>query len=217
MHDLPAKRTENETVALLCFIDKFFVRFPYFNAIFRSDRIKSFIRNRSARGNGEHPAITVSFHFFMNPVIQNPGSGRNIPFMLVIPCQHFQHRLYVSSRYVTKRPCSGQYFHNFIERIAFKSRHGNEMLRQYIQTAFRRIHPFHAPVSCKLRSQTAQNAFRRRPRKHIHGACSERIMSRPPEPLHRTGNRPRTAYLQYLVYFAHIDAEFHRRCGAQKP
>ncbi len=214
---LPAKRTENKPVALLRFIDKLLVRFSYFNALFRPDRVKPFVRNGASRGQCEHPAVSVSLHPFMNPVIQNPRSCGDVSFMLIVSRQHFQHGLHIVSCHIAERPCSRQNPHDLVDRIAFKRRHGHKMLREHVQAAFRRIHLFHAAFPCERRSHAAQNAFRRRPRKHVHNACSERIMSRPAKPLHRAGHRAGTAHLQYLVDLSHVNTELHRGRRAQKP
>ncbi len=56
-----------------------------------------------------------------------------------------------------------------------------------------------------LGSHAAVDALRGCPGIHIHHADRPRIMARPAQPLHRTGNCARTADLQDLVYLAYID------------
>ena len=145
----------------------------------------------------------------VNPVIQNSGTDRNIPFMFEITGQHAQDAFHVFPAHIPEGIGPWQDFHHILHLITAESRHGNQMLGQNVQTADRRSGIFHTAAPGKLCRHPAGYAFRRRPGEQIHHAHPPRIMACTAQSLHRARNRSGASHLKHLINFTHIDAKLH--------
>ena len=142
----------------------------------------------------------------MNSVIQHSWTYRNILCMFIISCQHLKHCFYIPLCNHTKRPSPRKYLHHFIQLITAVRCHGNQVLRQHIQTFSRWMQMLHTTFSSQLSRHTARDTFWRRTRKKIHHADPPRIVPCTPQSLHRTRYRTRTSYLQHLIDLPYINA-----------
>ncbi len=179
MHHLPCKSAQNKAVAPLGLIHEFFVRLAHFHALFGAHRIHAFVRNGTAGGDGQHPAVAVALHTAVQTVIENPRSGRDIPAVLMIAGQHPQYGFHIVFCHVAEGPCPGQQAHHVVHFIAFESRHGYQMLCQDIQTALRRIGLLHHAISGKLGRHAAEYTLGRCAGKKVHHAGTARIVAGP--------------------------------------
>ena len=180
VRDFPCKRAENKAVSSLGFIDKFFVNLAKFDAVLCFYSIKSLVGNRAACRDCEHSAVSVPLHALMKPVIENPWTHWQLPRMFIISRQHTEYRLDILPCNLPKIPCTRQNFHHIVQCITLKRRHRDKMLRQHVQTLYRRMNMLYTALSCKLCSHAAGDTLRRRPWKQVHDACPPRIVSSAP-------------------------------------
>ena len=215
--DLPCKRSKHKLISNLGFIHELLIQFSQLHSILRLRRVEPLIRDGTSCRDSQHTAVGVTGHPLMNPVIDHPRTHRNLSSVLVITSQHPQHAFYVLSRHIAKGISPAQNIHHIVHAVPVACRHGHQMLGKHIETEPRRLRMLDSAQSGDLGSHAAVDALRGCPGIHIHHADRPRIMARPAQPLHRTGNRARTADLQNLVYLTHIDPQLHGGGCAQKP
>ena len=180
----PGKGSQDKTVSLTGLIDKLLVRLSHLYPFLRLHGVEALVGNGSARPDGQHPAVAVSLHPLMDSVIQNSGTHRKIPAVLVVSRKHAEHGFYLLPCHIPERPRPGQDIHDLVHPVALKSRHGNQMLGKHVKTSAGRVDLFHISLPGKLSSHPAQHALGRSPGKQIHDAGAPRIVPRPPKPLH---------------------------------
>ena len=212
----PAERAEQEAIADIRFIHEFLVEFPDLHARFRLGGIRTLVGNRSDRRHGEHAAVRIAPHAFLQRIIQNARPRGHVASMLFLAREHSQTRLDFLARHLRKRIRAREQRHHVIHGIFFCRGHGNQVLAEHIQAPARRLGLLHAALARGLRGHAALNRFQLRARIHLHHAHAAGMVACTPQTLHRARHRARAADLKHLVDIAHVDAQLHRGGGAQK-